>query len=65
MATFAVSHPRERRLAEIDAEVRAAWHEYSAGLRDLSGEEYAQREPAAWDQLQAQLRRLGEERSRI
>jgi hypothetical protein len=54
-----------RRLAELDARVRLAWREYRDSLHDLPSAEYAEREPAEWEQLQATLRELEVERARV
>lgn len=62
MTTFAAQQDSERRLAELDALTRCAWVEYREGLRELDGREYDDAEPAAWDQLQATLQELDDER---
>ena len=65
MTALAPNIESARRLAELDAQVRLAWREYSDGLHDLTPAEYGEREPAEWDQLQATLRELDTERRRL
>ena len=65
MTALAPNIESARRLAELDAQVRHAWREYSDSLRDLSPREYDEREPGEWDQLQATLRDLDAVRSRV
>jgi len=65
MTALAPNIESARRLAEIDAQVRVAWREYRDSLRDLTPEEYEEREQAEWDQLQATLRELEAERARV
>jgi hypothetical protein len=65
MTALAPNMDSARRLAELEAQTRVAWREYRDGLHDLSGTEYAEREPAEWDQLQATLRELEAERARV
>lgn len=55
MTTFAAQQDSERHLAELAARTRSAWADYSDELRELDRNEYDQREPAAWDRLQAEL----------
>lgn len=57
MTTFATSDT-ERRLAELDARMRAAWTSYRDELSTLEGRAYDDAEAAAWDQLQATLREV-------
>ena len=52
-----------QREAELEAEERAAWRRYLEGLRDRDGREYELAEPAAWDQLRAELVELERERA--
>ncbi len=65
MTTFAPHPERARLLAELDAQVRSAWREYRDGLAGLSGREYDSLELSAWEQLQATLRAVGDERERL
>ena len=65
MTALAPNTESARRLAELDAQVRLAWHEYRDSLHDLPSAEYDEREPAEWDQLQATLRELDAERARV
>jgi hypothetical protein len=65
MTSLAPNLESARRLAELDAQVRVAWREYRESLRDLEARTYDEREPAEWDQLQATLRALEAERSRV
>jgi hypothetical protein len=65
VTTFAPHQDRTRRLAELDAGVRSAWSDYRDDLRGLAPGEYDEREPAAWDRLQARLRELDEARTRL
>jgi hypothetical protein len=43
------------KLNEIDADIRRAWLEYHEYLRDLTGQDYADAEPEAWELLQDEL----------
>ncbi len=43
------------KLREIDADVQRAWQEYHEYLRDLTGQEYEDAEPEAWELLQDEL----------
>ncbi|MGH2843155.1 MAG: hypothetical protein ACRDKL_06155 [Solirubrobacteraceae bacterium] len=54
----AVSH----KLREIDEDVRRAWGEYHGYLHELSGREYEDAEPEAWELLQEELRDIEERR---
>ena len=65
MTTFAAQQDSDRRLAELEALVRCAWVEYQEGLRGLEGHEYEDAEPAAWDQLQAALADVDDERAQL
>ncbi len=53
----------EPRREELDLLIRAAWAEYSEALRDLDGRAYDDTETASWQQLQATLRRLEDQRA--
>ena len=65
MTALAPNIDSARRLAELDAQVRLAWHEYRDNLDGLRAADYEQREPAEWDQLQATLREVEAERARL
>jgi hypothetical protein len=65
MTALAPNIDSARRLAELDAQVRIAWREYRDNLDGLVSPEYEQREPAEWDQLQATLREIEFERTRV
>ncbi len=52
-----------QRKAELEAEERAAWRRYLEGVRDREGRDYEVAEPAAWDQLRAELAELEQERA--
>jgi len=52
-----------QREAELEAEERAAWRRYLEEVRDRDGREYEVAEPAAWDQLRAELAELEQERA--
>jgi hypothetical protein len=65
MSALAPNIESARRLAELDAQVRLAWHEYRDNLDGLRTAEYEEREPAEWDQLQATLREVDAERARL
>jgi hypothetical protein len=54
--------PDTESLQVLDAETREAWSAYSERLRELTGAEYERVESASWEELQAELRRLGSER---
>jgi hypothetical protein len=43
------------KLNEIDADIRRAWQEYHQYLHDLTGQDYADAEPEAWELLQDEL----------
>jgi hypothetical protein len=47
---------------ELDESTRRAWDHYNERLRELSGAEYERVEPESWDELQAELQRLGDRR---
>jgi hypothetical protein len=53
----AIAHDADK-LAELDADTRRAWGDYSDRLRELSGEEYERAESESWAKLQNELRRL-------
>jgi hypothetical protein len=65
MTALAPNIDSARRLAELDAQVRIAWREYRDNLDGLESPEYEQREPTEWDQLQATLREIDVERTRL
>jgi hypothetical protein len=54
--------PDTEHLQELDAETRQAWAAYIERLRELSGAEYERVESESWEELQAELRRLENER---
>lgn len=58
MTTFAALPDAQ----ELEALTCAAWTTYSDELRGLTGQAYADAEPAAWDRLQASLRDLAPRR---
>jgi hypothetical protein len=43
------------KLHEIDGDIRRAWQEYHEYIHDLTGQEYADAEPEAWELLQDEL----------
>ena len=43
------------KLREIDADIRQAWQEYHEYLHDLTGQDYEDAEPEAWELLQDEL----------
>jgi len=43
------------KLNELDADIRRAWREYHEYLHDLTGQQYADAEPEAWELLQDEL----------
>jgi hypothetical protein len=47
-----------RTVAGNDVEAQQAWQDYADRLRGLEGAEYDREEAAAWEDLQAALRRL-------
>jgi hypothetical protein len=55
----------DERLRELDEDTRRAWGEYSERLRDLTGAEYERVEHESWEQLQAELRQLEQERATL
>lgn len=55
--------PDVKKLRELDEGTRRAWDEYSARLRELSGEEYEHAEHESWAELQSELQRI--ERRRL
>ncbi len=52
-------------LQELDEETRLAWSAYSERLREVSGTEYERLEPELWSELQAELRRLEDQRESL
>jgi len=60
MTTFAALQDAER---ELEARTHAAWTAYSDELRGLDRIAYEDAEPAAWDQLQATLRVVEQQRA--
>jgi hypothetical protein len=52
-------------LQELETEIRQAWIDYTARLRELTGEQYEQAESDAWELLQMELRRLDGERESL
>jgi hypothetical protein len=60
MTTFAALQDAQR---ELEALTLAAWTTYGDALRELDGSDYADAEPAAWEQLQATLRDAAEQPS--
>jgi hypothetical protein len=57
--------PDAELLQELDAETRQAWIAYSDRLRELSGAEYERVETESWEELQVELRRLGDQRESL
>lgn len=51
------------KLNEIDPEIRRAWKEYHEYLHDLTGQDYADAEPEAWELLQEELRDIEHRRA--
>jgi hypothetical protein len=49
----------------LQAETRQAWVTYSESVRELTGDEYERVESESWDELQAELRRLENEREAL
>lgn len=43
------------KLREIDADIQRAWQEYHEYLHDLTGQDYEEAEPEAWELLQDEL----------
>jgi len=43
------------KLREIDADIQRAWEEYHEYLHDLTGQDYEDAEPEAWELLQDEL----------
>lgn len=64
MTTYLSDH-QARRLAEIDAQTREAWAEYTEELRELAGRDYEEAEDESWDRLQNRLRQLDGERQLV
>lgn len=65
MTPIAAQKDTERRSAELDARVRGAWADYREALRDLNAREYGDVEAASWDQLQATLIDVADERAEL
>lgn len=61
MSTIA---PENEKLRELEDDIRRAWLGYHDQILDLTGSEYEQIEPEAWDTLQTELCRV-ERRRRI
>jgi hypothetical protein len=57
--------PDTDELRELDEGTRRAWGDYSARLRDLTGEEYEHAERESWAKLQSELRRLERRRATL
>ena len=55
MPTFAADPGADLDREEAERRTRDAWLAYREQLRDLTGREYEEAEPAAWDQLQRDL----------
>jgi hypothetical protein len=55
----------EESLREVEEDTRQAWTHYSERLRDLAGDDYERAESESWDELQDELRRLGERREQL
>lgn len=55
----------DERLRELDADTRRAWGDYSERLRELTGDEYERAEHESWEQLQAELHQLEQERAAL
>ena len=51
------------KLNEIDANIRRAWQEYHEYLHDLTGQDYADAEPEAWELLQDELQDIEHRRA--
>jgi len=51
------------KLNEIDASVRRAWQEYHEYLHDLTGQDYTDAEPEAWELLQDELQDIEHRRA--
>jgi hypothetical protein len=51
------------KLNEIDASIRRAWQEYHEYLHDLTGQDYADAEPEAWELLQDELQDIEHRRA--
>ena len=47
--------PDIEKLRELDDDIRRAWLDYHDQVLDLTGSEYEQIEPEAWDTLQSEL----------
>ena len=58
MTTAAPRNEVPASLEELDERTQDAWAAYSERLRDLTGREYDDAEPDAWDRLQGELREL-------
>jgi hypothetical protein len=63
--TTSATPDTDRRLTELDARTRVAWTSYRDELSSLDGRANDDGETAAWDQLQATLREIEIERSRL
>ncbi len=50
--------PDIEKLRELDDDIRRAWLDYHDEVLDLTGSEYEQIEPEAWDTLQTELSRV-------
>ena len=57
--------PDTEDLRDLEENKRRAWGEYSARLRDLTGEEYELAEHESWAKLQSELRRLERRRATL
>jgi hypothetical protein len=57
MTTFAPHDPA------LDERTRQAWSTYRDGLTDLSGRDYDEAEPEAWDRLQDALGQIEADRA--
>ena len=64
MTTFATPDSARRR-TELDARTRVAWRSYRDELSSLTDRADDDAEPAAWDQLQATLRKVEIERGEL
>ena len=60
MTTFAALQDADR---ELEARTQAAWTAYSDELRGLDRIAYEDAEPVAWEQLQATLRAVEQQRA--
>ena len=50
------------KLHALEEDVRRAWQEYHEYLHDLSGQEYDDAEPEAWELLQEELQDIKDRR---